>query len=65
MAIGKWKGCCNRLGEIKNSTLVITGADDILIPPQNANYLAGKIPGAQMTLRPFALRRRPGLRAPL
>jgi len=48
MAIGKWKGCCDRLGEIKNSTLVITGADDILVPPQNANYLAGKIPDAQL-----------------
>jgi len=50
MAIGKWKGCCDRLGEIKNSTLVITGADDILVPPQNAHYLAEKIPDARLAL---------------
>jgi pimeloyl-ACP methyl ester carboxylesterase len=50
MAIGKWKGCCDRLGEIKNSALIITGADDILVPPQNAHYLAGKIPNAQLVL---------------
>jgi pimeloyl-ACP methyl ester carboxylesterase len=48
LAIGKWKGCCDRLGEIKNSTLVITGADDILVPPQNAHYLAEKIPHARL-----------------
>jgi pimeloyl-ACP methyl ester carboxylesterase len=48
MAIGKWKGCCDSLGEIHNSTLVITGADDILVPPQNAQYLAEKIPGARL-----------------
>lgn len=48
MAIGKWKGCCDRLGEIKNSTLIITGADDILVPPQNAYYLAEKIPNARL-----------------
>jgi pimeloyl-ACP methyl ester carboxylesterase len=48
MAIGKWKGCCDRLGEIKNSTLIITGADDILVPPQNAHYLAEKILNARL-----------------
>ncbi len=48
MAIGKWKGCCDRLSEIKNSALIITGADDILVPPQNAQYLAGKVQNAQL-----------------
>lgn len=48
MAIGKWKGCCDRLGEIKNSALIMTGADDILVPPQNAHYLAEKIPNARL-----------------
>ena len=48
MAIGKWKGCCDRLGEIKNSTLIITGADDILVPPQNAHYLAEKVLNARL-----------------
>jgi len=30
MAIGNWKGCSDRLGEINNATLVIAGADDVL-----------------------------------
>jgi hypothetical protein len=33
MAIGTRKGCCDRLGEINNPTLVISGADDVLGPP--------------------------------
>jgi pimeloyl-ACP methyl ester carboxylesterase len=48
MAIGQWKGCCDRLGDIKNPALVITGADDLLVPPQNAHYIAGKIPNARL-----------------
>jgi pimeloyl-ACP methyl ester carboxylesterase len=50
MAIGVWKGCCDRLGQIKSPTLVIAGTDDVLVPPQNARYLAGKIPAAQLAL---------------
>jgi pimeloyl-ACP methyl ester carboxylesterase len=50
MAIGKWKGCCDHLGEINNPALVIAGSDDRLVPPQNAQYLAGKIPNAQLVL---------------
>lgn len=50
MAIDTWKGCCDRLGEINTPTLIITGADDVLVPPQNARYLVGKIPDAQLVL---------------
>ena len=50
MAIGTWKGCCDRLGEIKNPTLLITGADDLLVPPQNTRYLVGKFPNAKSEL---------------
>ena len=49
-AIGSWKGCCERLGEIKLPTLVIAGADDQLVPAQNARYLAEKIPHARLVL---------------
>jgi pimeloyl-ACP methyl ester carboxylesterase len=49
-AIGTWKGCCDRLDQITNPTLVIAGADDILVPSQNAPYLADKIPNAQLAL---------------
>ena len=50
MAIGAWKGCCDRLGETHSPTLVFTGADDVLVPSQNARYLASIIPNAQLVL---------------
>jgi len=36
----------DRLPEIKCSTLVMTGTEDILIPPQNSELIASRIPGA-------------------
>jgi pimeloyl-ACP methyl ester carboxylesterase len=50
MTIDNWKGCSDRLGDINNRTLVIAGTDDVLVPPQNARYLAGKIPHAQLVV---------------
>jgi pimeloyl-ACP methyl ester carboxylesterase len=38
----------NRLSEIKNPTLIATGTDDPLIPPQNSRILADRIPGAKL-----------------
>lgn len=38
----------NRLPEIKNRTLIATGTDDPLIPPQNSRILAERIPGAKL-----------------
>jgi 3-oxoadipate enol-lactonase len=37
-----------RLAEIKNPALVLTGTDDPLIPPQNSRMLAQRIPGAKL-----------------
>ncbi len=39
---------CKRLPKISSPTLAITGAEDVLIPPQNATVLAERIPDAQM-----------------
>ena len=39
---------CERLPHISSPTLAITGADDVLIPPQNAAMLAERIHDAQM-----------------
>jgi pimeloyl-ACP methyl ester carboxylesterase len=47
-AIGKWQGCCDRLNAIRVPTLIITGSEDVLTPPQNSHYLAERIAGAQM-----------------
>lgn len=39
-----------RLGQIKAPALVITGADDVLIPARNSELLAEQIPGAKLKL---------------
>lgn len=36
-----------RLDRIEAPTLVLTGADDVLIPPENSTILADRIPGAE------------------
>jgi 3-oxoadipate enol-lactonase len=42
----------DRLPQIASPTLVMTGADDVLIPPENSNILADRIPGAQLHVIP-------------
>ena len=44
----------NWLGTIRVPTLVITGADDTIIPPSESEALAKAIPGAQLKLIPQA-----------
>ena len=41
---------CDRLGKITAPTLVITGDRDRVIPPQNSDILAQKIPGAKQAI---------------
>ena len=38
----------NRLPEINASTLVVTGKEDIIIPPENSRIIADRIPGAKL-----------------
>jgi pimeloyl-ACP methyl ester carboxylesterase len=45
---------CGDLGQIRAPTLVITGAEDQLIPAENSRRLAAAIPGAQLNLLPEA-----------
>ncbi len=47
-----------KLGQIRVPTLVITGADDTVIPPAESDLLAKNIPGAQLQRHPQ--RRPPG-----
>lgn len=39
-----WPGACDRLPAVINPTLVITGAEDRVIPPQNAHILTQTLP---------------------
>lgn len=38
----------DRLPQIKAPTLVVTGAEDVLIPAKNSELIAGRIPGAKL-----------------
>ena len=42
-AIEQWKGVYRQLSKIKAHTLVVTGADDILIPPENSALISKNI----------------------
>ena len=46
--------CCKRLFNIKTPTLVMTGQDDILIPPENSHLIAERIPQATVKEIPKA-----------
>lgn len=41
-----WEGSYERLPDITSPTLVVTGTEDILTPPQNSLLITGRIPGA-------------------
>ena len=45
-AFFSWPGSYDRLPEIRSPTLVVTGTDDVVIPPANAVTLSERIPGA-------------------
>jgi pimeloyl-ACP methyl ester carboxylesterase len=45
-AMENWQGTYDRLPDIKPSTLVATGTEDVLTPPQNSLIIVNRIPGA-------------------
>jgi len=47
-AMENWKGCCDRLHQMRVETLLITGTEDVLTPPQNSYWMADRIPGASL-----------------
>lgn len=46
-AVARW-GCHSRLKDLRKPTLIITGSEDILIPPQNSRILAEAIAGSRL-----------------
>lgn len=53
-ALFSWPGTYDRLPAIRSPTLVVTGTEDVVIPPANANILAERIPGARLVRMPGA-----------
>lgn len=47
-AMENWKGSCDRLDQIDCPTLLITGTEDVLTPPENSPMMVKKIPGAKL-----------------
>ncbi len=47
-AFRSWPGCCGRLAEIRAPALIVTGTDDVVIPPENSSILGRRIPGARI-----------------
>jgi pimeloyl-ACP methyl ester carboxylesterase len=51
-AIASWQGTCARLDKIASPTLVITGTEDVVIPPANSLLMASRIPGSWLIRLP-------------
>ena len=43
-----WTGSYSRLGKLRFPTLVITGTEDVIVPPINSRILSGRIYGADL-----------------
>ncbi|MFP4498749.1 MAG: alpha/beta fold hydrolase [Vulcanimicrobiota bacterium] len=43
-ALEKWKGTFQRINQVENPVLLLTGTEDLMTPPQNSLLLAEKIP---------------------
>jgi pimeloyl-ACP methyl ester carboxylesterase len=45
-AVTSWRGAWDRLPELRAPTLIVTGDEDAVTPPENSLHLAGRIPGS-------------------
>src|SRR5215208_4289020 len=50
MAVGTWKGACDRLSSITKPTLLIVGDQDLLAPPANSIMMAQRIPHSWLVI---------------
>jgi pimeloyl-ACP methyl ester carboxylesterase len=46
LAIEHWNGSYSRLPQIKANTLLVTGTEDVITPPENSFIIGRQIPGA-------------------
>jgi pimeloyl-ACP methyl ester carboxylesterase len=49
-AIDGWNGTTDRLGKIACPTLLVSGAEDKLVVPDNARYMSERIPHAELAI---------------
>jgi len=53
-AFSAWVGSFTRLGEIRSPALVITGSEDVIVPPVNSRIISELIPGSELVVIPGA-----------
>jgi pimeloyl-ACP methyl ester carboxylesterase len=51
-AIKAWEGTCSRLDRVRQPTLIVTGTEDVIIPPANSLLLASRITGSSLVRLP-------------
>ena len=51
-ALVAWKGTCKRIDTFSQKTLIITGTEDVVIPPANSLRMAAKIAGSWLIRLP-------------
>lgn len=51
-AIGEWAGTCGGLPSLTKPTLIITGTEDVVIPPANSLLMASRIPASWLIRMP-------------
>lgn len=51
-AMKAWPGTCGRIDKLVQPTLIITGVEDVIIPPANAFLLASRISGSWLIRLP-------------
>ncbi|OPY78953.1 MAG: putative non-heme bromoperoxidase BpoC [Syntrophorhabdus sp. PtaU1.Bin058] len=51
-AIKAWPGTCGRVNKLIQPTLIITGIEDVIIPPANSFLMASKIPSSWLIRLP-------------
>lgn len=53
-AFSSWRGSLSRLENIASPTLVITGDEDVVVPPENSRLISCRIPYAKLAVFPGA-----------
>jgi len=53
-AFSRWAGSFSRLEKIRSPTLVVTGSEDVIVPPVNSRIISGRIAGSELVGIPGA-----------
>jgi pimeloyl-ACP methyl ester carboxylesterase len=49
-ALQQWGGVCDQLASLRAPTLVLSGDRDVIVPVENARFIASRVPGASLRI---------------